>query len=450
MTQHKSQPNIFYIFTDQQAASMMSCTGNQWLKTPAMDSLAERGVRFERAYCSYPLCTPSRAGMFSGRFPHEVGVNWNGLGIDPAVREQELGNVLSRSGYDCAYGGKWHVPKIALPDDSEHGFRKICGFNDFQLADACIDFFKEKHRNPFFLVASFDNPHNICEWGFRMPLPWGEIGEPPSVEDCPPLPDNHLPSVDEPAFIAIRRHYINKHTGMVAWDTSEEWRKLRWAYARICERVDREIGRILDALDASGLAENTLVIFSSDHGDQDGSHQLAHKRVLYEESTRIPFVVAGPGVQESVVDHEHLVNNSTDFFATVCDYAGAEMPVGLTGRSLKPILEGDPPELWAEYVVSEVEDEKHYKNARARMVRSARYKYMVFERGRNREQLFDLEADPGEMKNLAANPEFAQTLQQHREYLREWCIQTNDMFGGHHYPHPDVPFMIPGDAYENR
>ena len=443
----EGRPNILYIFTDQQSARMMSCTGNPWVQTPGMDSIAERGMRFKRAYCSYPLCTPSRAGMFTGRFPHEVGVHRNGVPIDPAFRDLELGHVMSRAGYECAYGGKWHVPQIALPDNGEHGFRRICGFSDVQLADACIDFLKETHDSPFFLVASFDNPHNICEWGFRMPLPWGEIGEPPPADECPPLPDNHVHVEDEPAFISIRRHFVSEHMGMVPWDTPEEWRRLRWAYARICERVDREISRILDALDTCGLAGNTLVIFSSDHGDQDGAHQLAHKRVLYEESVRIPFLAAGPGVQKGAVNSENPVNNSTDFFATICDYAGAEMPDGLNGRSLKPILEGNAPGSWPEYAVSEVEDEKQYKNARARMVRSARFKYMAFERGRNREQLFDLESDPGEMKNIASNPDYADILQQHREYLRAWCIQTNDIFGGRHYPHPDVPFMIPGDVY---
>ena len=443
----KPRPNILYIFTDQQSAGMMSCAGNEDLSTPAMDSLAARGMRFEKAYCSYPLCTPSRAGMFTGRFPHEVGVNQNGVCIDEAFRDSELGRVLRRAGYDCAYGGKWHLPTVPFPNDEDHGFRKIAGFDDRALPDACARFFNEKRANPFFLVASFDNPHNICEWGMEMALPWGEIGEPPSVEQCPALPANHAKTADEPDAVAMFRHDCHTRTGIGTWQTDEEWRRRRWAYARITEKVDTRIGSVLKALEQAGLADDTLVIFSSDHGDQDGAHMLAHKRVLYEESVRVPLIVAGPGVQRGAVDATHLVNNSTDFFATVCDYAAAKMPPDLSGHSLRPILEGHAPGSWPEYVVSEVENEHLHKRARGRMVRTARFKYIAYERWRHREQLFDLPADPGETNNLAKAPDCREELQRHREHLREWCRRTSDSFG-RHYPHPNVPFMIPGDSYQ--
>lgn len=441
-----NRPNILYVFTDQQAACMMSCAGNPDLKTPAMDSLAARGVRFKKAYCSYPLCTPSRAGMFTGKFPHEVGVNRNGVPINRTYRDDELGWVLNRAGYECAYGGKWHIPQVPFPDDGEHGLRKIAGFDDCVLAEACANFFQEKRTQPFLLVTSFDNPHNICEWGVEMPLPWGEIGPPPPIDQCPQLPANHARNEDEPDAITIHRHYYNTCTGIGTWKTADEWRRLRWAYARISELVDREVGKILDALDKSGLTDNTLVIFSSDHGDQDGAHMLSHKRVLYEESVRVPFIAAGPGVRRNEVDTTHPINNSTDFFATVCDYAGAELPTHVRGRSLRPLLEGNDIPDWPEYVVSEVENEHLHKHQRGRMVRSQRFKYMAYERGRNREQLFDLEADPGEMNNLAKLPEFNNERQRHREYLREWCLATSDTFD-RHYARPDVQFMIPGDAY---
>ena len=122
------KPNILYIFTDQQFAGAMSCAGNEDVHTPSLDRLAAEGVRFEKAYCAFPLCTPSRASMFAGRWPHELGIKGNGVPIGEAFQPEELGHLLSNAGYDCAYGGKWHVPEIAIPDG--HGFRNINGFDD--------------------------------------------------------------------------------------------------------------------------------------------------------------------------------------------------------------------------------------------------------------------------------------------------------------------------------
>jgi len=120
------QLNILIILTDQQAYSAMSCAGNAELQTPAMDSLAETGVLFSKTYCTYPLCTPSRASMFTGHMPHVVGINENDQPIDERFRDEEMGFLFQRAGYDCVYGGKWHIPEIAMPD-GEHGFRTICG-----------------------------------------------------------------------------------------------------------------------------------------------------------------------------------------------------------------------------------------------------------------------------------------------------------------------------------
>ena len=172
------RPNILYIFTDQQSADAMSCAGNGDLCTPGMDRLAANGARFRNAYCSYPLCTPRRASMFTGKMPHELGITGNGAPVPEERVPMGLGNVLSEAGYDCAYAGKWHVPQIAIPD-REHGFRRICGFDDNSIAATCAEFMAEDRDRPFFLVAAFDNPHNICEWGREQfgdnKAPWGSL-----------------------------------------------------------------------------------------------------------------------------------------------------------------------------------------------------------------------------------------------------------------------------------
>jgi arylsulfatase A-like enzyme len=440
-----NRSNILYIFTDQQFAGAMSCAGNEDLHTPAMDRIAAQGVRFENATCTYPLCTPSRASMIAGRYPHELGITGNGQPIDPAFRAQELGHLLTGAGYDCAYGGKWHVPEIAMPEG--HGFRVISGFDDPGLPGACRAFLAEEHDRPFFLVAGFDNPHNICEWRRQQNVPWGEIGAPPRVEACPMLPANFAIPPYEPEAIRI---IAGQNPRIYPDDrySDEQWRRYRWAYYRLVEQVDALIGQILDALDETGQAEKTVILFSSDHGDGHGAHHLVQKSFLYDEAVRVPMVVSAPWAEQAgAVVADLPISNGLDVYATVCDLAGVALPEGCEGRSLMPFLTGDAPEAgaWREAAVSETYFAAH--NCAGRLVRTRRYTYVAYEWGAYREQLFDMEQDPGEMVNLAVYDKYADVLQRHRDLLRAWCARTGDTFYGHHYAHPDIPFMVPGDPY---
>jgi len=419
------RPNILFIFTDQQSAYAMSCAGNADLNTPAMDSLAETGARFENAYCTQPLCTPARASLFTGLMPHECGINSNGQPIREHLRDQELGKVLTRAGYECVYGGKWHVPEIAIPEG--HGFRNIAGFGDTHLADRCIEFLKQDHDQPFFLVASFDNPHNICEWARSQRLPWGPIDDVPT-QDCPNLPANFAIPAFEPGAIRIEQaEFREVHS---TWDFSDEhWRHYRHAYYRLCEKVDAEVGKILDALREQGLEDNTLVVFSSDHGDGHGAHHWNQKSVLYEEVVRIPFIVSLKGVTRPGHVDSHLVSNGLDLFPTLCDYAGVEVPDGLKGRSVRPLIEGGDGVDWRDdLAVVTYFDVPHYRGTKARMLRTQRYKYAVYSWGLYREQLTDLENDPGEMVNLAVETRYADVLQEHRDRLARWCKENDDRF----------------------
>ena len=151
------------IFTDQQTASAMSCAGNPDLHTPNLDRLAAAGVMFNNAYCTAPLSGPSRGAMFTGHYPDAVGLSVNGSPIPDSLRTQTLGTLIKNAGYDCAYGGKWHLPLLDVPD-KEYGFDNIYKHSDDGLAEACAEYLSRKHKKPFFLVASYDNPHNICEY----------------------------------------------------------------------------------------------------------------------------------------------------------------------------------------------------------------------------------------------------------------------------------------------
>ena len=177
--------------------------------------------------------------------------------------------------------------------------------------------------------------------------------------------------------------------------------------------------RRFDALRDAGLEKNTLVVFTSDHGDMDSAHKMEHKSVLYEEAVRVPFVMSYRGViPAGKVDEAHLVSNGLDLLPTLCDYAGIEPPRDRHGKSLRALAEERTPNKWRDFVVCESQN--------GRALRTDRFKYAIYDSGENREQLTDLRNDPGEMTNLAGRPEYKDVLETHRKLLRTWVERTSD------------------------
>ncbi|MFB6219294.1 MAG: sulfatase, partial [Halobacteriaceae archaeon] len=292
-------------------------------------------------------------------------------------------------------------------------------------------------ESPFLLVAGFENPHNICEWIDGKPPAWGSVPEAPT-EECPTLPANFHPPPGEPD--ALRPAAADSPVDFqLAGRPDDVWRHYRHVYYRLVERVDREVGRVLDALDSAGVADETVVVFTSDHGDSHGAHGLGHKMFLYEESARVPFVVRDPAGGGGRVD-DSLVSNGYDLLPTLCDYAGIDPPADLPGRSVRPLVRGGAPD-WREYLVARAE-----VPLEGRMVRTDRYKYVVYEGGRDREQLFDLRSDRGEMVDLSADADHAGTLDAHRAHLLEWCRRTDDTFA-ELSSRPGLP-SVPGYEYD--
>ena len=195
--------------------------------------------------------------------------------------------------------------------------------------------------------------------------------------------------------------------------TERDWRLHRWAYARLTERVDGEIGKVLAALRESGLEKDTLVLFTSDHGDMDAAHRLEQKDELYEEAVRVPLIVSWKGVtQAGLVDRDHLVSTGLDLIPTMCDFAGVPVPASLKGRSVKALAEGKPVKQWRNRLVVE--------SPQARLVLADNWKYMVGGAGAIREMITDLARDAGEMKNLASDPACREHLETGRRLLKEW------------------------------
>jgi choline-sulfatase len=434
-----TRPNIVYIFTDQQSATMMSCAGNDDLETPAMDSLAAEGVRFERAYCGNPVCLPSRFAMMTGKMPSVIDVRSNDHRHVDAVPDEiqagGLGWLLRDAGYDVAYGGKVHLPRMT-PEDI--GFDVLTGNERDGLADACASYIREARDRPFLLVASFINPHDICYMAIRdfaeadiqkrilargetelaaldeaLQIPEGVSREAFFETLCPPLPDNFEPQQDEPEAIRdLQAQRPFKRSARQNW-SEERWRMHRWAYCRLTERVDAQIGQVLEALRESGQAENTVVIFSSDHGDMDGAHRMEHKTAFYEEACRIPLIVSQPGTTPAgAVDDTHLVSNGLDLIPTLCDYAEIDPPADLEGVSFRAPAEGRMPSAWREVLPIEGE----FGHALV----TDRYKYALYDSGEHREQLLDLEERPLEMRNAAQDADKQEVLDRLRAAYRAY------------------------------
>ena len=426
-------PNVVFIMTDQQSAEALSCRmGDRYLKTPALDRLAARGTYFTRAYSPNPLCMPARASIFTGRYPHETGVTDNTkTTLDP--REfVVMGTHFRRAGYQTAYFGKWHLA-YAEGKVETHGFDTLeTGHIDAVNAEQAVKFLAEKHARPFLLVVSFLNPHNVCELARDQEPNNGPIGEPPPVAQRPPPPANLAPPRHEPdSMTRMRAGYHANPQFPVGHFSPERWQALRWGYYRLIEKVDAEIGKVLTALRTAGLEENTLVIFTADHGECAGAHGLNQKTVFYEESARVPLIVSAPG-QRGARTSDKFVNTGLDLLPTMLDFAGLTRPAKLTGYSLRAPTAGEPVAVWPDHVVVENNMTQAGLVAgsvpitQGRMIRTGAYKYCLYAHGERRESLVNLEKDPGEMSDLATDPAHREVLLGMRERLRRWGAENKD------------------------
>lgn len=438
MSATTEKPNIIFILTDQQSANMMSCTGNSYLKTPAMDYLAQNGTRFEKAYCTNPVCLPSRFSLMTGRFPEEVGIRSNYVShvesIPEHIRQNTLGNLLDNAGYEVAYGGKIHLPKTMHP--SELGFNYFCQDEREGLSKACVDFINKPHDKPYFLYASFINPHDICYLAIRAfaetehaknLIERGKIEvatldkaleRPQNITDeeffnryCPPLPPNFEIQKDEPEAIKmIREQRPFKKLAHENW-SENDWKLHRWAYCRLTEMVDKQIGALIDAVKAAGQEENTVIIFTSDHGDLDSAHRMEHKSALYEEPAKIPLIVSQPGkIPCGKVNKTHLVSNGLDLLPTLCDYAGITPPIDIEGKSFRSLAEGKD--------TAPIHNHLYIESEFGHGIITENLKYVLYDEGKSREQLYDLQKDPYETENFAGKPEYKEILDNHRELFK--------------------------------
>ena len=414
----ENKPNVVFIMTDQQSYNMMSCMGNKWLQTPNMDKIMSKGYRFEKTYCANPVCMPSRFSLLTGHYASEVGVKENtSAANDEKVKEitskHALGVIFGRAGYETVYSGKTHL--YGTKDLSEYGFT----LNDKDPYDGPAIYAekylaekgKSKQEKPFFLFLSFLNPHDICyKAGADKRFPDDlspdnaretkrllELKKSLSPEEykkqIPPKPANLEPINGEQVDMVSMSSLGRK------WD-EEQWELYSWMYCRLTESVDAQIGRVLTALEKSGLEENTIIVFTSDHGEMNRAHGLITKNVMFEECQRVPLVFAGKGIKVNYADSNTLTCNGLDFLPTICDLAGLTVPKGLTGVSLKPYLTGSGQKPERKYIITE--------DYNAYQITDGRYKYTIYELPGNPEILTDLAVNPGETINDSDAPSYSE------------------------------------------
>ena len=404
-------PNFLYIVCDQMNLDAMSALGCRWVQTPNLDRLASRGVLFTQSHSTNPVCSPARSALFTGRMPVETGVVHNELAIREGI--PNLGEWLSsQAGYDTAYCGKWHLP-MGFATPAIKGFRALpSGRSNGQIDDAwvsrsCEAFLRNRAKeggSPFLLVASFHQPHDICYWMLSpetlvpKELPLDSIRG-----QLPELPPNHRSRPPGPAKVG---------NGFPGFDTDLRWRYYLYCYYRMVEMLDQDVGRLLDALEDTGLAEETVVVFTADHGEGAGRHGNVQKWHPYDESMKVPMIWSCPGsMEQGLVDSAHLVSG-VDVMSTVCDFAGVAPPPDARGFSLRPLLEGRADTPWREFIVAEWQYE-------GRIVRTPRHKLVTW--GNDPAvQLFDVEKDPWETANIADQPGSDAIIAEHRKMLDGW------------------------------
>jgi uncharacterized sulfatase len=436
-------PNVLLVISDDLAARL-GCYGDPLVTSPNIDRLAARGVRFERAYCQFPLCNPSRASFLTGLRPDTLRVYENATQFRKNVPEaQSLGQTFQKAGYYVARVGKlYHYgvpaqigtdglddppswaerfnPKGSDVEEQAPLVKRVeldaktgkailttgnplnktgatlswleadgpdSGQTDGKIADRAIALLEAHKDKPFFLAVGFFRPHTP----YVAPKKYFE-GYPPERIVLPSVPADYRATVPKVAFTFRKEEE--------AMDDAQRRLAIR-AYHASTSFMDAQAGRVLDALDRLKLSDNTVVVFMSDHGYQLYEHQLWQKMTLFENSARVPLIIAAPGGAKGVVSKR--VVELVDLHATLADLCGLQIPPKLDGTSMKALVE-NPAAAWDRPAVTQVTRGGGAGGAKRIMgysIRNDRWRYTEWDGGKAGAELYDHDADPGELANLA-------------------------------------------------
>ncbi|MGC3970718.1 MAG: sulfatase-like hydrolase/transferase [Pirellulales bacterium] len=434
------RPNIVLIVADDMRPDAVAALGKSAIRTPSLDQLVRRGTSFINATCAYPICVVSRAEILTGctgfraLTPPLSGKLDESLPTWPAT--------MRAAGYHTYYVGKWHTTgtphdrgyeatagwygadsgTLPLTNPVDHHGRPVTGYTGWvfkddagrslpehgvgltpniseRFAHSAIELIERKHGDhPFFLHVNFTAPHDprFYPRGFQQAYDAAKLPLPKSFAAMHPFDHGNLNGRDE---VLLPRPL-----------TPDIVRQELAVYYSLIEHMDAQIGRIVSVLERRGLSENTLVIFTSDHGMAVGSHGLAGKQNMYEHTIRVPLIVSGPGIARD--QRSTSLCYLRDLFPTICDRCDVPKPEGLDGQSFADVL--TDPKLAGphRYLYG------YFTNTQ-RMIRDRRWKYVRYP-ATEREQLFDLAADPDELKNLAGDEQYRTTVADLRSRMEAW------------------------------
>ncbi len=445
------RPNIIFVFADQLRYQSVGYSGDEKAKTPNIDALAAEGVSFRNTVSSMPVCAAYRATLMTGKYTTSTGMVINELRMN--TNHRCFGHVLTGGGYETGYVGKWHLyanqlghhldPRNSFVPPGPHrlgfdgywagyGFHHVYhgayyhtdspkkifyGKNVYEpdaQTDLAVDFMRKaaKGKKPFALFLSYGTPHDPWNPG-NVPERFRRMFE--GVEF--PDPPNYKPQNDKYADNWGRLN-PKARKQLAAW---------RRVYYAMTANLDWNIGRLLDAVKGMGIAEDTIVVFTSDHGEMFGAQGRRAKNTFYEEAARIPFLVRWPGsIPAGTVSHACMSN--VDFMPTVLGLAGLEIPGEVEGMSLAKAALGKPgPEPEAAFMQNTGACAAWRDGHEWRALRDKRYTYAIYRRDKA-ELLFDNRDDPYQMKNLASDPAQAATMKRFREMLADKMSGLKDEF----------------------
>jgi iduronate 2-sulfatase len=443
----RTLPNVLFLICDDLNCDM-GLYGHPQVKTPNIDRLAKRGVRFDNAHCQFPLCGPSRASFMTGLYPDQNLVHRNGVYIRERVPNvMTISQMFRENGYFATRIGKiyhYNVPKhigTGGHDDPyswnhtinprgrdvtdepliktlrEGQFGGTLSWlaaegDDLEQTDgiAATEAIRvlEEHaadKIPFYLAVGLYRPHTpyVAPKKYFDMYPLDEI-------KVPTVPDGYLDTIPEPARKSISRK--KEHLDL----KNDVAREVLQSYYASISFADAQVGRILDALEATGLDKNTIVLFTSDHGYHMGEHGHYQKTTLFENATNVPLVIAGPGVKAKGKASSSPAE-MVDFYPTLAELCGLTPPPHVSGVSLVPVLK-DP--------AASPRDSAFTQYGTGYSIRGPRYRYTEWgENGADGNELYDHESDPAEMTNLAANPEHAATVKKLSADLQKRITTAN-------------------------
>jgi arylsulfatase A-like enzyme len=443
------RPNLLFVMADDHATQALGAYGSELTRTPHIDRLAHGGMRFDACFCTNSICTPSRATILTGTYSHVNGVTTLDTLWD--ARQPTFVTALGAAGYQTAIVGKWHLGHggihdpvgfdhwMVLPDQGAYhdpefmtasGVVRIAGYATDIITDLAIDWLDGRDPNrPFCLLVHHKAPHRSWEPDAAHDGMFAEaaLRPPPSFDDDHA---GHAPAAREARMGMVELTAEDlKATVPAGLDDEAEtrwrWRRFIEDYLACVASIDDNVGRLLDWLDAAKLADDTVVVYTSDQGFFLGEHGWFDKRFMYEESIRMPFLVRYPREVTPGSSTDEMVLN-LDFAPTFCDLAGVPVPGAMQGNSIRPLLRGEHPPDWrtSMYYRYWMHLDSLHRVAAHYGVRTRRHKLVHYPgRGirapgadeQRREpawELFDLEADPYELRSVYDHPTYATVVRE--------------------------------------